>query len=412
MQGTFSGWVGKGQTFGFITPDDGSEKVLLHRNDAKAMAGLTKGAKLSFDPVPGMAGKGPKATNVSILVPGVETSVGGESIQGRGKVTRWNAEKGYGFVAPEGGGSDVFVHATIMPPAMAAAFDSDLFVEFVATIVPGEHKPRATAVTVIGRTSTPDDPFRADIETPESEWAELAELAEKETWDYTRTPQHETVPILRSYIRYTYRRLKEMDNAIRVSTSGRRAAFNTGLVTPNQEEIFGVLATHPTGYRQPWLLAGFKKASDRDVVEHFGGALPPLADYFDDPSVLLYDRRCPLIINIDHVLENIGRFPPAFQQNEHLLRQAMAGARADVEKRVYRNYKAAIPQYYRDKGRGGTVQLLLPMCLTNPSQADVALTVAKNREGTAYLGSTVLSLDMAYNNARLLSRPDTEWLQP
>jgi hypothetical protein len=58
------------------------------------------------------------------------------------------------------------------------------------------------------------------------------------------------------------------------------------------------------------------------------------------------------------------------------------------------------------------VQLLLPICLENPARADLALVVAKNEAGNAYRGSTVLTLDMAYNNARLLARPDTEWLQP
>jgi hypothetical protein len=203
-----------------------------------------------------------------------------------------------------------------------------------------------------------------------------------------------------------------MPDGLRISSTGRRAAFNTGLVTPHQEEIYGVLVKNQRVNRQEWKLVGFKKASDRDVVENFGDALPPLADYFDDPSVLLYDRRCPLIINIDHVLENLSRFPKAFQDNVFMARQLLEGAQATMRKRVYRNYKTAIPHYYRDRGRGGSVQLLLPICLTNPAQADLALVVQKNREENAYLGSTVLTLDMAYNNARLLSRPDTEWLQP
>jgi hypothetical protein len=37
------------------------------------------------------------------------------------------------------------------------------------------------------------------------------------------------------------------------------------------------------------------------------------------------------------------------------------------------------------------MQLLLPLCLETP---------------------TCLTLDMAYNNARQLARPDTDWLQP
>jgi len=90
----------------------------------------------------------------------------------------------------------------------------------------------------------------------------------------------------------------------------------------------------------------------------------------------------------------------------------MLSAEVTTKKRVYRNYKTAVPQFYRDKGGAGCMQLLLPLCLEDPGKADLALAIEKNEAGNAYRGSTVLTLDMAYNNARLLARPDTEWLQP
>ena len=203
-----------------------------------------------------------------------------------------------------------------------------------------------------------------------------------------------------------------MTGGIGLSGDGQAAAFNTGLVTPNQEEIYALFRPNTRIGRQAWRLLGFKKASDWDLIDKFGSSPPPLANYFDDPSVLLYDRRCELYINIDHVMEQIARFPKHLQANPYVARQLMISAEATTKKRVHRNYKTAVPQYYRDKGREGSVQLLLPICLENPAQADLALVVDKNEAGNAYRGSTVLTLDMGYNNARLLSRPDTEWLQP
>lgn len=76
-----------------------------------------------------------------------------------------------------------------------------------------------------------------------------------------------------------------------------------------------------------------------------------------------------------------------------------------TQQRVYRNYKTAIPQFHR-----GEIQLLLPLCLERPDRADLALVVS--RVGDCYRGDTVLTLQMAYNNARLLTRPDREWLTP
>ena len=71
------------------------------------------------------------------------------------------------------------------------------------------------------------------------------------------------------------------------------------------------------------------------------------------------------------------------------------------------NYKTAVPQYYR-----GRIQLLIPICLVSESTPDLALVVSKNDAGTQYLGHTCLTLDMAYNNARLIARPDSAWLKP
>lgn len=38
--------------------------------------------------------------------------------QQRGKITSWKDEKGYGFITPAGGGKDVFLHASSLPPGL------------------------------------------------------------------------------------------------------------------------------------------------------------------------------------------------------------------------------------------------------------------------------------------------------
>ncbi len=62
------------------------------------------------------------------------------------------------------------------------------------------------------------------------------------------------------------------------------------------------------------------------------------------------------------------------------------------------NYKTAVPQYYK-----GKIQLLIPICLISENVPDLALAVSKNGAGDQYLGHTCLTLDMAYNNARLIA---------
>jgi hypothetical protein len=48
--------------------------------------------------------------------------------------------------------------------------------------------------------------------------------------------------------------------------------------------------------------------------------------------------------------------------------------------------------------------------MTSKIDADLALVV--NRDENSYVAHTVLTLDQAFNNARLLAKPDREWLTP
>lgn len=403
MDGTFKGWA-QGKSYGFIATDDGSADVFVHEREALGSA-IGPGTRVAFDlhesdgrrsarKVKPLSGRAPDETQP----------------RSNGRVARWNERQGYGFISPEQGGDDTFVHYSELPPESGGYLSEGELVNYVSS--PGKKGQQASAVMCVGWTS-PSNPLLAFADMGAAGWLErLADLAEKEQWEYANTPSSDSLPILRSYLRHTFQRLQEMADGIAQSKDGKWAAFNTGLVTPHQEEIYALFESNPRPGRQPWKLTGFKKASDRSFVDRFGGTAPPLANYFEDPSVLLYDRRCPLIINIDHVMENLERFPKHLQANPYVAQQLLTSAEATTKKRIYRNYKTAIPQFYRDKGQRGDVQLLLPICLEHPGKADLALVIEKTESGDAYRGSTVLTLDMAYNNARLLARPDSEWLQP
>lgn len=57
---------------------------------------------------------------------------------------------------------------------------------------------------------------------------------------------------------------------------------------------------------------------------------------------------------------------------------------------------------------GGRIQLLLPLSLT-VDKPELALTI--QRENGFYAARTCLTLDMAYNNARLICHPETSWFK-
>lgn len=58
------------------------------------------------------------------------------------------------------------------------------------------------------------------------------------------------------------------------------------------------------------------------------------------------------------------------------------------------------------------MQLLLPLNLTDDNNADVALVIDKDKQRNIYRATTILTMDLAYIDARLITRPDREWLNP
>ncbi|HHQ4491638.1 TPA: DUF3825 domain-containing protein [Aeromonas hydrophila] len=233
----------------------------------------------------------------------------------------------------------------------------------------------------------------------------LKNMAESEDWDYKNTVHTNPHPILRNYIRYTYQRIAE-EKKIAVSADEEYSCWNTGLITDSQEAIFIIFEKNKFPDSKPyWHFNKFARKGEWDLNKFV--AIPEMAHYFDDPSVLVFDTRMELRINVEHIIEdNKPRFPSELQaMSNFALQNLVKGAIDSAIERAKRNYKTAIPQYYQ-----GNMQLLLPLSLQNPKKADLALAVEKL--SGFYRGSTCLTLDMAYNNARQLARPDRDWLEP
>jgi len=64
-----------------------------------------------------------------------------------GKVKWFNSSKGFGFITPDGGGDDLFVHHSEIKTSGYASLDEDQSVEF--EIVEGKKGPCATNVTPV-----------------------------------------------------------------------------------------------------------------------------------------------------------------------------------------------------------------------------------------------------------------------
>lgn len=252
-----------------------------------------------------------------------------------------------------------------------------------------------------------------------AELAKLADDTDEDEWKFPNKNPKYAYPVLKSYLEYTFKQLltEHRGGAKTIIEKDGLAVFNTGLETDLYSQIYAVFklndrkpsARYP--WQPKWKLLKFC-IENYKLFAPFVAEPPERATYFTDPKVLVFDTRKRLIVNKPHIArERLGRFPPHISEAEisDADKIDLAIKHLDTEcdkaiERVRRNYKIAVPQFYH-----GEVQLLLPISLS-PRRADLALaaTLVNNDHYNAH---TALDLDQAYGNARLLTRPDKDWLR-
>ncbi|WP_439490544.1 DUF3825 domain-containing protein [Algoriphagus sp.] len=247
---------------------------------------------------------------------------------------------------------------------------------------------------------------------------DLKGMAEDETWDYIKKPTR-GVPVLFSFMNQSCLRLQKQNKVIKGKSSKdltEYCYFNTGLVTPQQDEIFAYFIKNPKfvkldgwGLQSPeWNFIEFN--TDQSVYRRYFIELPEIATYFSEAEVadLIFDTRVPIIPDKEHLLKRKTRIESERIKNldDEGFIEEIKDAIDLAKKRIKRNYKTAIPHFYDNR-----IQFLIPLCFrSNKAEAVAALVVNKNEN--IHEAHTILSLDQAYNNARLLAKPDREWLNP
>lgn len=236
----------------------------------------------------------------------------------------------------------------------------------------------------------------------------LANMAQPEPWDYKG---QNSKSILYNYLCFTYDRLLE-ENKIAYTADRNHMCFNTGLLNAHDADIYALFNVNNSSKKKPgqdWFLNGFKTASNPEM--RCFSTFPEIADYFTNPEDFIFDKKLPLVINYDHIIDdNFDRFLDVGLDDKFTIHALLESAVRRITEKVKRNYKLAIPQYYTDKNTGNSkIQLLLPLFLKQGNVADLALAVDKDQQG--YIGKTILTLEWAYVNSRRIVRPEVDWLR-
>ena len=273
----------------------------------------------------------------------------------------------------------------------------------------------------------------------------LKNIALPERWTYSVEDENYPSPILAKYLKWTFVKLMKED---KILYSNDYASFNTGLVDKFYKPIYAVFDKNKFK-KQPWhfidfCVAGSSTVAARKLTDNFSH-LPERASYIQNYDDVIYDTSLPVDVNWEHIiLENIDRMPTELirqvcfgsfdvldpsQINDNdkeryynelrnvlesnpmrlsIISSMMDMAVETAKHRVAWNYKTAIPVYYPTDD---SMHLILPLALNinEPEEISIALVMTKTPSGR-YRAVTIFTLDMAYSNARLVTKPSSDWL--
>lgn len=237
----------------------------------------------------------------------------------------------------------------------------------------------------------------------EDRFDELARMAVQEPWEMPMTAEPGSLGILKYYVTWTFEQAL-LTEAVLPSPDADMCVFNTGLITRQHEDIYGIFRPNHRPDQQDWILAGWLVAGapQLDVFPE----LPSAAVYSQDPLSYVYDWDLPLDFSARQLIPLISGLLPAGLKEFSLGLELMLAGAVNRARDIAKRYPGtAVPAWQP----GGTeIQLLLPLYLADPATPDAALVLS--RGDTTYRCTAIVSPAQGYKEARLITRPTAHWL--
>lgn len=250
--------------------------------------------------------------------------------------------------------------------------------------------------------------------------------------------------ILQSYIQHVYDKLlsdfsnqipKNKDKIL-FSSDNKYALFNSGLLNKYAQDVYIVGEVYNLNGHNRFTLSNPMIAPGKvELIKSYKfnplkvNDLPDVVEFFDDLNDIMYNSMIPIDLenmeNIRHIIEDgikRNRFPEKYKElfdrgDLASIATTLKTAIENAKKIAKRNYKYVVPQYRSgENGEPGKIQFLMPIYLDSQygEKPDFALVlnIEKFAEQSYYTPETVLELPWAYNNARVICKPEDTWLNP
>ncbi len=278
-----------------------------------------------------------------------------------------------------------------------------------------------------------------------------------ESWKYAKPAPNPLrkkteYEILESYLRTVlFALLDENDRPeslnygkIKFSQDHKYALFNTGLLSNYATDIrivgeaYGRIDSESgtfliSNISNPEIVTGGKSTLARKGFDA-SAAEVDMVSFFKDVSQIVYDATVDVdtdnLEKLHHCIDEgiqRNRFPrdcvEQYRRGDLVgLTNKFKSAIEQAVKIARRNYKYVVPQY-RVSAKGNKIQFLMPIYMPKDSfggapnfekSPDFVLVLSESVLGKQkfYIPETVLELAWAYNNARVICKPDDTWLNP
>ena len=251
----------------------------------------------------------------------------------------------------------------------------------------------------------------------------LADMATPEPWDTDPNSWTGGYDFLRSYVEHMFCKLRSewadgADDKVLYNGDGSRILWNTNLFDRFGHDILicSEVSLKTDGKEfftsHRIITKGIRELRD---LGFSGYEKPAIASFFTDANDVVFHPEWKIDIDVNfqklyHAVEdNRSRYPKAFQgKNPDYVGRCLTNAISLSLVIARRDFRFIVPMYSTTHRQ---LQFLMPLFLGGQIKRKPDLAVILTAENGFYVPETIVDMKMAYQDARLITKPSESWLK-